>query len=381
MNNCIDWQDKPNIKPTRRFSLRVDQAKPNIPSNETSPCSSPLLIPPLNILSSPVSSSHLMCLSPLPDVRRNSEFENFWNSLSLPAPKEFADPNSRKNSIQQEMTEKGSEVRETSTNITQHLEKIEETKKHSKANTYLSPENIIEHMGFGYKPPDLKTTGMQSSSASNDINLLQPVEVYERNLLRTLQEKQLNDKLEDALALKSNNNTLQVPNINILDNRPIQINENVIVSENLCIVEIDHLEKSSSDEMPGEASDLLSTISNEECSVKSEILDRRFSDTSQLNVYDLIQDINSEDISHIDSLENSETTDVLHGESLIDDISSVLAHDIFSALQDNTMTSDDTTLCTIEAQKKRKSSFKPNNLNRDVQQCGFENRVFDLDNR
>lgn len=25
MSNCIDWQDRPNIKPTRRFSLRVDQ--------------------------------------------------------------------------------------------------------------------------------------------------------------------------------------------------------------------------------------------------------------------------------------------------------------------------------------------------------------------
>ena len=48
-------------------------------------------------------------------------------------------------------------------------------------------------------------------------------------------------------------------------------------------------ERSSSDENPGEASDILSAISNEECSVTSEILDRQSENNSQIHVADLIQ--------------------------------------------------------------------------------------------
>lgn len=48
-------------------------------------------------------------------------------------------------------------------------------------------------------------------------------------------------------------------------------------------------EKSSSDDVPGEASDVLSAISNEECSVNSEILDKQLDSLSQIHVADIIQ--------------------------------------------------------------------------------------------
>jgi diacylglycerol kinase (ATP) len=68
---------------------------------------------------------------------------------------------------------------------------------------------------------------------------------------------------------------------------------------------------------------------------------------------------------------------VLHGESLMDDISSVLGHDVFGPLQDSTITDDTTTLCTVGSFKGRKRSLK--NTNSNATQFGFENRVFDLD--
>lgn len=126
-------------------------------------------------------------------------------------------------------------------------------------------------------------------------------------------------------------------------------------------------------------SDIVSAISNEECSVNSEILDQQRS--YPMNVADIIQDLNSDDIGHghighIDSPETSETTDALHGESLMDDISSVLGHETFC--QDNTITDDTTTLCTVDSApilpRTRQKSFK----NKNSMQFGYENRVFDL---
>lgn len=141
-------------------------------------------------------------------------------------------------------------------------------------------------------------------------------------------------------------------------------------------------ERSSSDEVIGETSDIISAISNEECSVNSEILDQRASESYQMNVADIIQDLNSDDrIGHIDSPETSETTDVLHGESLMDDMSSVLGHDTLGALQDFTITEDTTTLCSIGAPiiPRNRKSFKSKAPAGDCRtQFGFENRVFDL---
>lgn len=61
-------------------------------SSETTPWSSPCAPPSINLQSPAVSTTQLTCLSPLPDLRRDSMDEYFFNSLTdLPVPKEFAD--------------------------------------------------------------------------------------------------------------------------------------------------------------------------------------------------------------------------------------------------------------------------------------------------
>lgn len=109
-----------------------------------------------------------------------------------------------------------------------------------------------------------------------------------------------------------------------------------------------------------------------------------------------IQDLESDRLGHIDSPEDvSDMTEVLQGESLLDDISSVLGHDFLGALHDNTITEDTTTLCGPKPPR-RLSKKKPkevlakelieradslDNSNENPLQFGFENIVFEMDNR
>lgn len=91
-------------------------------------------------------------------------------------------------------------------------------------------------------------------------------------------------------------------------------------------------------------------------------------------------------MGHIDSPETSDTTEALHDESLLDDMSSVLGHDMFGALHDITITEDTTTLC--QSEQPRRSSLKKDTFTRveseeseNPLQFGFENIVFEIDNR
>lgn len=110
------------------------------------------------------------------------------------------------------------------------------------------------------------------------------------------------------------------------------------------------------------------------------------------------QDLESDRIGHIDSPETSDTTEALHEESLLDDMSSVLGQDIFGAMQDITITEDTTTLCTDKPRKRSlrnstasASGNQNNNAkklirneseeNENPLQFGFENIVFEIDNR
>lgn len=63
----------------------------NSSSSDTTPWSSP--VPPnINLLSPSVSTTQLTCISPLPDLRRDSMDEYFFDSVSeLPVPNQFAD--------------------------------------------------------------------------------------------------------------------------------------------------------------------------------------------------------------------------------------------------------------------------------------------------
>lgn len=149
-------------------------------------------------------------------------------------------------------------------------------------------------------------------------------------------------------------------------------------------------------------SDILSAMSNEECSVSSDVLDA--------SKYNLPQNSDGEDpnshICHIDSPETSDTTtcpnsETIHGESIMDDISSVLGQDLVMAMVgrngeiENTFT-DETTLFTSDTTSElqmdsRNPSLEKyddrifNFLHRSrkptkeiEEKFGFENKVFNL---
>lgn len=116
------------------------------------------------------------------------------------------------------------------------------------------------------------------------------------------------------------------------------------------------------------------------------------------------QNLESDRLGHIDSPEDdeltSDVTEPFHGESLLEDISSVLSPDLFGLMQDNTITEDTTTLCGDKPRRKLSSKKKNapatntfknqplveredslENTNENPLQFGFENIVFEMDNR
>lgn len=78
----------------RKMSLKATPKFIPTSSSETSPCTSPLPMPPTHLFT---PATRLTCISPLPDIRRDSVDENFLNTLSIPVPRQFADE-SRRNS-------------------------------------------------------------------------------------------------------------------------------------------------------------------------------------------------------------------------------------------------------------------------------------------
>ncbi|XP_077284434.1 diacylglycerol kinase eta [Arctopsyche grandis] len=147
-------------------------------------------------------------------------------------------------------------------------------------------------------------------------------------------------------------------------------------------------------------SDILSAMSNEECSVSSDVLDQK--------PFQAPQNLDGEDVNghicHIDSPETSDTTtcpnsETIHGESIMDDMSSVLGQDLILAMIgkngeiENTFT-DETTLFTsdttselqmdsrnpsLEKYDDRIFNFLHKSKKKDLEEkFGFENKVFNL---
>lgn len=115
---------------------------------------------------------------------------------------------------------------------------------------------------------------------------------------------------------------------------------------------------------------------------------------SYISIANSLKDLESDQLGHIDSPEEiSDVTEVLQGESLLEDISSVLGHDLLGAIQDNTITEDTTTICgehsrrrsiTRNIQKSETLEERAESIesaNDDPLQFGFENIVFEMDNR
>uniref|UniRef100_A0A182K3J2 Diacylglycerol kinase n=1 Tax=Anopheles christyi TaxID=43041 RepID=A0A182K3J2_9DIPT len=450
IHEVVEMSEKiiPNA-PQKRLSVPMNTLRATASSSDNSVNTSPATLPPPppGMMSPSVSTSRLTCISPLPDIRRDSMDEHFFSTLNLPVPKQFADGGSRRSSGVPESYRISSieELEENSVHTepkmvepilepplesgesemaTDNQGKDQDDTLNQRSNTTttsdsqsttapydfsfesdtktvkfdLDPNSAFERLGFKpfkktieqHQQQQLAGNGQHHQRTEGGGYLqFQPIEVYERNYYRA-QAHRLGGagKVglgtgETATSSKSGTscNMLQVPTICIpsLEKPP----ENIYFSENITIIDTDMPERSSSDEVPGDGSDILSAISNEECSVTSEILDRQSENNSQVHVGDIIQDLDNDRFSHIDSPETSDTTEALHGESLMDDISSVLGQDLLGALQDNTITEDTTTLCTLEHTKRRSFKGKQQRTAEPVEldHCGFENRVFDIDNR
>ncbi|XP_065091396.1 diacylglycerol kinase eta [Ochlerotatus camptorhynchus] len=447
------------LKYSETSLLYVPPKRLSIPmiTKETSPGGSPIPVSaPLSSISPSVSTSRLTCISPLPDLRRDSMDEQFLSNVNLPVPKQFADGGSRRGSGIPENKKISSieELEETQSTHTERngdynvaiarLANIEEnvdnhcrddkddtlnqksittTTSDSQSTTApydfsfesdtktvkfeVDANSAFERLGF---KPFKKTIEhhhhqlQQQNSDPSEYVHFQPIEVYERNLYRNQQQQLQQQQQQQKQQLQTGNgrltpagtdqkgsNMLQVPSICLptLEKPP----ENMYFGDNITIIDTDMPERSSSDEAPEEASDIISAISNEEYSLTSDILDRPSESNSHLPIGESIQD--TDHFSHIDSPETSDTTEALHGESLMDDISSVLGIELLGALQDNTITEDTTTLCTLDHTKRRSFKIKHQQQQQQLQQqqqqqrkgsmepeqCGFENRAFNIDNR
>ncbi|XP_050317994.1 diacylglycerol kinase eta-like isoform X6 [Bactrocera neohumeralis] len=420
------YQRKLSITPFEALKL------PTNASGESTPCSSPLpIIPPINIISPTMETSRLTCISPLPDTRRDSVDENFFNAISIPVPRQFAD--SRRSSgvpeVIQEIEENG---QGGNSEIVYRVGRLS-LSGGANIDDFGNPLPIVGENSDVNSPSERKIDFLSVPILTSDqivdpLSDYRPIEVFERNYYMSREldkEKKLKQSTsanrecnyeegkeektmpEKSKALRFDDEVcqLQVPNVVIPPKAP-----NVYSSETITIIDTDVApELSSSDELPGgEASDVLSAIGDEECSVASEIFDRQQEGQDldrPLQLGDIIQNLDANSFTHIDSPETSDETEVVPGESFMDDISSVLGHDIACALQDNTITDDTPTLCSdnqpppLKSIRKkslsmggqrsiRRNSSPPRHAqlarmdsDENPQQFGFENIVFEIDNR
>lgn len=170
-------------------------------------------------------------LSPLPDQRRGSMDEYFFNALSLPVPKQFADAASRRSSGAPEPI------------------KEEEGNGHSNVQ---SPTAIETEYNYD--------VGYLCLSDDTNCESAVPYEVYERNLLRAA-NMQHNLNVEANIHINESPNSisnqqfsanhthmLQVPTISMSDVDMMERNlsfvessENVYTSENMTIIDTDQV--------------------------------------------------------------------------------------------------------------------------------------------
>ncbi|XP_073819410.1 diacylglycerol kinase eta isoform X3 [Musca autumnalis] len=387
----------------RRLSVTPFEALkiPTTTSSDSTPCTSPLpIIPPINVISPTMESSRLTCISPLPDTRRESMDEHFFNTISLPVPRQFAD--SRRSSGVPEVIEEQEES--TNGEITYRRTRLSLSggANIDDAGNRLSPGS--EGASTPGERNFLTVPILTSDHMVDPLSEFRPIEVFERNYYMSKQlhkdtesEQNANKVTGEALVHTCD---LQVPSVVVTQKDAC----NVYMGENITIIDTDgNTEQSSEEEFQGEPSDVLSAISNEECSVASEIFDGKESTVPGYQLGDILQNLDSNEFTHIDSPETSDETENIPGESLMDDISSVLGHDITYALQDNTITDDTTLMCSersmIPPPKPARAKQVAINVNNatnapprmpclarmdsddNPQQFGFENIVFEIDNR
>lgn len=231
----------------RHGSRKHSLAALNIPANLLSPNEPSKKIPPPPSTPSiiePSTSSiyHLSTdetivsnLSPLPDQRRGSMDEYFFNALSLPVPKQFADAASRRSSGAPEPIQE------------------EEGNGHS---TMQSPTTATIETEYNYD------VGYLCTSDDTNCESAVPYEVYERNLLRAANMQQNQSNIESSNYTRTQHSEsnvisiqqtttaavhmLQVPTISMSDVDMMERNptispDNVYTSDNMTIIDTDQV--------------------------------------------------------------------------------------------------------------------------------------------
>lgn len=229
----------------RRLSVTPFEALkiPTTTSSDSTPCTSPLpIIPPINIISPTMESSRLTCISPLPDTRRESMDEHFFNTISLPVPRQFAD--SRRSSGVPEVIQEQEENANGETTYRRTRLSLSGGANIDDAGNRLSPGS--EGASTPTERNFLTVPILTSEHMVDPLSEFRPIEVFERNYYMSKQlhkDKEL--KLEgddDGLdGIKATGDTLdyscdlQVPSI-VVNPKDLC---NVYTSDNITIIDTD----------------------------------------------------------------------------------------------------------------------------------------------
>lgn len=223
------------LKPSdKRYSMQVDNLCVfTSSSSETSPWTSP--VPPINIISPSVSTTHLTCISPL-DLRRDSMDEYFFNDLSLPVPRQFADGSSRRSSEVIKEESNGDQDRTDPTTVFPFCKDNKKSESKATNNINVDYDSKVSLCRLEY----LKySTTEQREDGFGFI----PFEVYERNKLRN-QQTLVEQTTVPSSASKSPTSSymLQVPLVMLPSleiERPPPKHENVYISDSITLIDTD----------------------------------------------------------------------------------------------------------------------------------------------
>nr|XP_049698643.1 diacylglycerol kinase eta isoform X2 [Helicoverpa armigera] len=271
-------------------------------------------------------------------------------------------------------------------------------------------------------PPENFTLDVDNKAERSKTSSASPQDRLSLSNLSSCDTSSCKNLLRPELERTYNSSSLTIPNLVVSDDSDKKsiLQGDTYESDQLTIIDTDkpytddeHFEVSaratpasgectpdrrlSSVDLEIEASSSEGSNISDDFSLISEIIDAKPED---------LEEAGGIDIGHIDSPEVSETTyvnsETLHGESIMDDISSMLGQEVLLAMMgkngENETYTDDTTLFTSDtvsdiAMDSRNPSLEKNNEAKlkymtkikkpkepDAEKFGFENRVFYIEN-
>lgn len=238
------YQRKLSITPFEALKI------PTTTSSDSTPCSSPIPIPPINIISPTMETSRLTCISPLPDTRRDSVDENFFNSINIPVPRQFAD--SRRSSgvpeVIQELEENGNGG-EPTYRITR-LSLSGGANIDDAGNALISPtgsEDVAANSLNANSPTERKLDFLAVPIVTGEhiidpLSDYRPIEVFERNYYMSRElnrERQQNEDIKtdndkQQLKKEEKENEKEMCQVDLIPPAP-----NVYISESMTIIDTD----------------------------------------------------------------------------------------------------------------------------------------------